>query len=130
MAIFGADVSLLRQYGPTGGSTKELGINYQALDYLFQLSNKREDIINYEIYVQMVEIYNEQVRDLLAEDSSTTKYPLEIPSCNSENGSILDEATMHSVKFSSDVINLMKLGEVNRVVRSTAINDQSSRSHR
>ena len=23
----------------------------------------------------MVEIYNEQVRDLLAEDSSTTKYP-------------------------------------------------------
>ncbi|KAM7530060.1 hypothetical protein LguiB_033470 [Lonicera macranthoides] len=115
--------------GPTGGSTKELGINYQALDYLFQLSNKRKDIINYEIYVQMVEIYNEQMRDLLAEDSSTTKYPLEIPSCNSENGSILHEATMHSVKFSSDVINLMKLGEVNRVVRSTAINDRSSRSH-
>ena len=126
MAIFGADVSLLRQCGPAGGSTKELGINYQALDYLFLLSNKRKDIINYEIYVQMVEIYNEQVRDLLDEDSSTT----EIPSCNSENGSILHEATMHSVKFSSDVINLMKLGEVNRVVRSTAINDRSNRSHR
>lgn len=31
--------------------------------------------MNYSILVQMVEIYNEQVRDLLAEDSSATKYP-------------------------------------------------------
>lgn len=54
---------------------KDRGINYLALNYLFQLSNKRKDMINYDIHVQMVEIYNEQVRDLLAEDSSTTKYP-------------------------------------------------------
>lgn len=54
---------------------KDLGINYLALNYLFQLSNGRKDIINYGIHVQMVEIYNEQVRDLLAEDSSSTKYP-------------------------------------------------------
>lgn len=52
-----------------------MGINYLALNDLFQMSNKRKDIITYDIYVQMVEIYNEQVRDLLAEDSSTTKYP-------------------------------------------------------
>lgn len=42
---------------------------------LFQLSNERKDIINYKIYVQMVEIYNEQILDLLAEDLSVTKYP-------------------------------------------------------
>ena len=29
----------------------------------------------YEIGVQMVEIYNEQVRDLLSSDSSQKKYP-------------------------------------------------------
>jgi kinesin family protein C2/C3 len=51
------------------------GINYLALNDLFQMSNRRKDIINYDIHVQMVEIYNEQVRDLLAEDSSTTRYP-------------------------------------------------------
>lgn len=51
-----------------------MGINYLALDDLFQLSNKRTDLVKYDIHVQMVEIYNEQVRDLLAEDS-TTKYP-------------------------------------------------------
>ena len=54
---------------------KDRGINYLALKDLFQLSNRRKDIINYDIHVQMVEIYNEQVRDLLTKDSSTTKYP-------------------------------------------------------
>lgn len=113
--------------GPSGGSTKDMGINYLALNDLFQMSNKRKDIITYDIYVQMVEIYNEQVRDLLAEDSSTTK--LEIRSCTSENGLSLPDATVHSVKSTADVLNLMKLGELNRHVSSTAINNRSSRSH-
>jgi kinesin family protein C2/C3 len=52
-----------------------MGINYLALSDLFQMSNERKDIVNYSIQVQMVEIYNEQVRDLLAEDSTATKYP-------------------------------------------------------
>lgn len=64
------------QSGPSGGSTRDMGINYLALNDLFQMSNRRKDIIHYDIHVQMVEIYNEQVRDLLAEDSSTVKYPL------------------------------------------------------
>ncbi|KAE9455972.1 hypothetical protein C3L33_12127, partial [Rhododendron williamsianum] len=50
-------------------------------------------------------------------------------SCDSENGPSVPDATMHSVKSTSDVLSLMKLGEVNRVVSSTAINNQSSRSH-
>ena len=52
-----------------------MGINYLALNDLFQMSNKWKGIITYDIYDQMVEIYNEQVRDILAEDSSKTKYP-------------------------------------------------------
>lgn len=52
-----------------------MGINYLALSDLFQMSNERKDIVNYSIQVQMVEIYNEQVRDLLVEDSTATKYP-------------------------------------------------------
>ncbi|KAH9648634.1 kinesin-like protein KIN-14L [Citrus sinensis] len=39
------------------------------------------------------------------------------------------DATMHSVKSTADVLRLMKLGEVNRAVSSTAINNRSSRSH-
>lgn len=45
-----------------------------ALNDLFSISSTRENV-KYQINVQMVEIYNEQVRDLLVEDSSTTRYP-------------------------------------------------------
>ncbi|GFY93677.1 P-loop nucleoside triphosphate hydrolases superfamily protein with CH (Calponin Homology) domain-containing protein [Actinidia rufa] len=54
---------------------------------------------------------------------------LEISSCASENSLSLPDATIHSVKSTGDVLSLMKLGELNRVVSSTAINNQSSRSH-
>lgn len=63
------------QSGPSGGTSKDMGINYLALNDLFHMSNEREATIKYDIYVQMVEIYNEQVRDLLAEDKTENKYP-------------------------------------------------------
>ncbi|KAG8371971.1 hypothetical protein BUALT_Bualt12G0018300 [Buddleja alternifolia] len=137
-------------YGQTGsgkthtmsGSAKELGISYLALNDLFEMSDKRKDVTKYEIQVQLVEIYNEQVRDLLAEDSGATKYPfhivyfgfltintLEIRSCVSDNNLALPDATLCPVKSTVDIINLMKLGEQNRAVGSTAVNIQSSRSH-
>ncbi|XP_028100274.1 kinesin-like protein KIN-14L isoform X2 [Camellia sinensis] len=109
------------------GSTRDQGINYLALSDLFRLSNTRKNIMKYDIHVQMVEIYNEQVRDLLAEDSKNTK--LEIRSCTSENGLSIPDASMHYVESTNDVLSLMKRGDLNRVVSSTAINNQSSRSH-
>ncbi|XP_058738222.1 kinesin-like protein KIN-14L isoform X2 [Vicia villosa] len=112
--------------GPSGGTSKDMGINYLALNDLFHMSNEREGTIKYDIYVQMVEIYNEQVRDLLAEDKTENK--LEIRSC-SEDGLSLPDARLRSVKSTTDVMILMKLGEVNRAVSSTAINNRSSRSH-
>ncbi|XP_058077418.1 kinesin-like protein KIN-14L [Magnolia sinica] len=113
--------------GPSSGSSKDMGINYLALDYLFQISCNRKDVMRYEVRVQMVEIYNEQVRDLLAEDASTTK--LEIRNGVGNGGLNLPNANMHLVQSTMDVLNLMKLGEMNRVVCSTAANNRSSRSH-
>ncbi|GAB2221620.1 hypothetical protein Droror1_Dr00012805 [Drosera rotundifolia] len=123
--------------GPSGGSTNDMGINYLALNDLFEMSNQRKDIINYEICAQMVEIYNEQVRDLLAEDSSSSKYPssihfstlMKIRSHPCKGGMSLPDAVLLPVKSTADVLNLMKLGEINRAVCSTAMNNQSSRSH-
>lgn len=51
------------------------GVNYRALRDLFQLSEARKDFIEYEVGVQMIEIYNEQVRDLLVIDGSNRRYP-------------------------------------------------------
>lgn len=51
-------------------------MNYRALGDLFRISEQRKGTISYEICVQMIEIYNEQVRDLLAPDGVQKKYPL------------------------------------------------------
>ncbi|PIA43437.1 hypothetical protein AQUCO_01900078v1 [Aquilegia coerulea] len=55
---------------------------------------------------------------------------MEIQNCTSNGGLSLLDATMHVVKSSmDDVLDLIKLGEMNRFVSATAINHQSSRSH-
>jgi kinesin family protein C2/C3 len=65
------------QTGPNGASEEDWGVNYRALNDLFSISQNRRDSLIYEIQVQMVEIYNEQVRDLLLSDGSQKKYPLQ-----------------------------------------------------
>ncbi|KAJ6946259.1 kinesin-4 isoform X2 [Populus alba x Populus x berolinensis] len=80
--------------GPTMTSQEDWGVNYRALHDLFQISQNRKSSISYEVGVQMVEIYNEQVRDLL-----------------------------------SNVLELMRIGLMNRAVGATALNERSSRSH-
>ncbi|KAE8810010.1 Kinesin-4 [Hordeum vulgare] len=118
--------------GPSDGlSSNDLGINYMALNDLFTISTSREDV-KYDIRVQMVEIYNEQVRDLLSEDTSSTKYPFisDVPFLFSSNGLFnLPDAKMCPVQSPSDVMNLMLLGEKHRASGSTAMNNRSSRSH-
>jgi kinesin family member C2/C3 len=136
---------------------KDFGISYLSLNDLFNISTSREDV-KYDIRVQMVEIYNEQVRDLLGEDTSSSKYPYTsyklfcylyciiicfvavlIPDkdftldirTSSNNGLLsLPDAMICPVQSPSDVINLMQLGEKHRASGSTAMNHRSSRSHR
>ncbi|KAL2480667.1 P-loop nucleoside triphosphate hydrolase superfamily protein with CH (Calponin-like proteiny) domain [Abeliophyllum distichum] len=130
--------------GPAGGLANELGINYLAVNDLFQLSDERKDIIEYRFQVQMVEIYNEQFIWIQKQQTNSfyaTQYTyipsvdflttnkLEIRSCASDDSLVLPDATMCPVKSTTDVINLMKHGEGNRAVGSTAINNRSSRSH-
>ncbi|XP_044356310.1 kinesin-like protein KIN-14A isoform X2 [Triticum aestivum] len=112
--------------GPSGGlSSNDLGINYMALNDLFTISTSREDV-KYDIRVQMVEIYNEQVRDLLSEDTSSTKLDIR----SSSNGLFnLPDAKMCPVQSPSDVMTLMLLGEKHRASGPTAMNNRSSRSH-
>jgi hypothetical protein len=65
----------LSQTGPENATENERGVNYRALNDLFHISHNRGDTIMYEINVQMIEIYNEQIRDLLGSNGSEKKYP-------------------------------------------------------
>jgi kinesin family member C2/C3 len=50
-------------------------VNYRALNDLFNISQERKQVIDYEVGVQMIEVYNEQLRDLLSTDGGQKKYP-------------------------------------------------------
>ncbi|KAF1859399.1 hypothetical protein Lal_00009983 [Lupinus albus] len=61
--------------GPNGATNESLGVNYRALNDLFSISTTRKNSIVYDIGVQIIEIYNDQVRDLLSVEASPKKYP-------------------------------------------------------
>ncbi|XP_059641978.1 kinesin-like protein KIN-14K [Cornus florida] len=113
--------------GPEGASGEEWGVNYRALNDLFDISETRSSLFTYEIGVQMVEIYNEQVHDLLSSDGSEKR--LEILSTSQPSELAVPNASMNPVKSTSDVLELMETGLRNRAKGATVFNERSSRSH-
>ncbi|KAG1338750.1 kinesin-like protein KIN-14F [Cocos nucifera] len=112
--------------GPRNLNEPTRGVNYRALSDLFKLSEQRRGTFYYEISVQMIEIYNEQVRDLLVSDGLNKR--LEIRN-SAQKGLNVPDANLVPVISTSDVIELMNIGQKNRAVGATALNDRSSRSH-
>lgn len=68
-------------YGQTGtgktftmeGSEQNRGVNYRTLKQLFKIAEERKDTFTYSISVSVLEIYNEQIRDLLATSPTSKK---------------------------------------------------------
>jgi kinesin family member C2/C3 len=64
-------------YGQTGtGKTFTMegiegarGVNYRTLEELFRVIKEREGLFQYEITVSVLEVYNEQIHDLLTTES-------------------------------------------------------------
>ncbi|XP_051126071.1 kinesin-like protein KIN-14F [Andrographis paniculata] len=113
--------------GPDLNTEETWGVNYRALRDLFHISEARMDTTQYEIGVQMIEIYNEQVRDLLVSDGSNRR--LDIRNNSQLNGLNVPDASLIPVICTQDVLELMRIGHRNRAVGATALNVRSSRSH-
>lgn len=68
-------------YGQTGtgktftmeGSEHNRGVNYRTLQQLFNIVKERRETFVYDISVSVLEVYNEQIRDLLASSPSSKK---------------------------------------------------------
>lgn len=60
-------------YGQTGtgktftmvGTEEARGVNFRTLDELFRIIREREKMYRYNLSVSVMEVYNEQIRDLL-----------------------------------------------------------------
>lgn len=113
--------------GPNNPSQEDWGVNFRALHDLFEICDLRKNVMRFEVGVQMIEIYNEQVRDLLCMDGINKK--LEIRNNSQQNGLNVPDAKLLPVRSTEEVLELMIMGQKNRAVGATALNERSSRSH-
>ncbi|GAQ88640.1 kinesin [Klebsormidium nitens] len=121
-------------YGQTGtgktftmeGTPANRGVNYRTIDELFQLARQRHGEARYDVSVSVLEIYNEQIRDLLAAPGSGQK-KLEIR--QGHQGNHVPGLTEHPVTCADEAWELLQSGSRSRSVGATNANEHSSRSH-
>ena len=78
------------------------------------------------VHASYLEIYNEEIRDLLVQGNKVTKLELhEHP----EKGVYVEGLSHHKVLNTRDLERIMELGGKNRSVGATLMNTESSRSH-
>ncbi|KVI10352.1 Kinesin, motor domain-containing protein, partial [Cynara cardunculus var. scolymus] len=118
----------------TPGSYDEKGLIPRSLEQIFESRQKLLDQgWKYEMQVSMLEIYNENIRDLLASNRSCStdsgsKQQYAIKHDASGNTHVSD-LTIVDVRSSREVSFLLNRAAQSRSVGKTQMNEQSSRSH-
>ncbi|KAG6784385.1 hypothetical protein POTOM_010076 [Populus tomentosa] len=122
-------------YGQTGtgktftmeGTKQNRGVNYRTLHQLFKIAEERKETVTYDISVSVLEVYNEQIRDLLATSTATTKrLDIKQVSDGVQHVPGIVEAKVENIKQAWDVL---QAGSNARAVGSNNVNERSSRSH-
>lgn len=129
-------------YGQTGsgkthtmnGPENDRGVNFRALTDLFAIADERSDLGQVNVRVSMLEIYNEELKDLIFEPSKEHPKPpgLKIfkdTSSVSKNAVYVQNLTHVQVSCVEDVWKVMEKGSRNRAMQATSMNEHSSRSH-
>jgi kinesin family member C2/C3 len=121
-------------YGQTGsgktftmaGPPDNCGVNTRALEELFTKSRKRQADYVDVITVSVLEVYNEDIRDLLTESNGEK---LEVRQSSDGSGNCVPGLTIVRVNSLQDVVQLLGIADKFRTSASTNMNEHSSRSH-
>ncbi|GJD08279.1 Kinesin-4 [Galdieria sulphuraria] len=137
-------------YGQTGsgktytmnGDEANRGVNYRAIEELIKIRNERAEEIQYEIEMSLVEIYNEQLHDLIAgsDESSQSIHSSSSKGSNtwstqkleiklSPQGPYIPDLTWIPVISVEQIWQVMEQASNYRSQGKTTMNDRSSRSH-
>ncbi|XP_054270750.1 chromosome-associated kinesin KIF4A-like isoform X1 [Macrosteles quadrilineatus] len=130
----GYNVTVLA-YGQTGsGKTYSMGtcpsanpadqgIIQRAINDMF-VKIENDDDWMFNVSVSFLELYNEQLIDLLSENKNST-----VDLRESNRGIIIPGLTQKTALTAADVLQCLQQGSENRTTGATAMNAQSSRSH-
>ncbi|XP_017604961.1 kinesin-like protein KIN-14R [Gossypium arboreum] len=121
-------------YGQTGtgktftmeGTGQNRGVNYRTLEQLFKLIEERKEISTFSISVSVLEVYNEQIRDLLATEPASKRLGIRQASEGFHHVPGIVEAKVENIK---EVWNVLQAGNNARAIGSNNVNEHSSRSH-
>jgi len=125
-------------YGQTGsgksysmiGYGKNEGIVPLVCDEIFKRIESNQDKNNfYEVYVSMLEIYNEKIQDLLEQDPN--KKPTSgLKVRQNQKGMVwVDKLSKHAVDSYEAIAKKMDEGYTSRSIGATLMNQTSSRAH-
>ncbi|KAE8704075.1 Kinesin-like protein KIFC3 [Hibiscus syriacus] len=121
-------------YGQTGtgktftmeGTEQNRGVNYRTLEQLFQIAKERSDSFIYNISVSVLEVYNEQIRDLLCTSPTSKRLEIKQSAEGFHHVPGIVEAQVENIK---EVWDVLQIGSNARAVGSNNVNEHSSRSH-
>lgn len=118
-------------YGATGagkthtmlGCGEDPGVMYRTMNELFRRMDEVKEEKVFEIAFSYLEVYNEQIRDLLANVG-----PLALRE-DSSKGVVVQGLTLHQPKSAEHILEALDYGNRNRTQHPTDMNATSSRSH-
>ncbi|XP_068168745.1 kinesin-like protein klp-3 [Antennarius striatus] len=128
--VDGFNVCILA-YGQTGsgktytmmGNKENPGVNIRSIRELLRICSEKENV-SYRLKISMLEIYNDNLNDLLTKSSGPA---LDI---RVQGKSVsVQGLTQIQVQTEADILSVMETGEKNRKIASTKMNTHSSRSH-
>lgn len=100
------------------------GVIPRAFEHIFDAIQVSENM-KFLVHASYLEIYNEEIRDLLGKDHKSKLELKEHP----ERGVYVKDLTQHPVHSVPEMEKVMDLGSKNRSVGATLMNADSSRSH-
>ena len=112
--------------GPKNAPPEDLGIYYRSVSTLFKIVEERRELLKITVSVNLLEVYNEEIHDLLIPKKEQKS--LEIRR-NATEGVFIENLTEVPVSSAEEVVEVLTQGNGNRAITSTAMNEQSSRSH-
>ncbi|KAK3190165.1 hypothetical protein Dsin_029726 [Dipteronia sinensis] len=115
--------------GVEGQLNEDCGITPRIFEFLFsrikaEEESRRDERLKFSCKCSFLEIYNEQITDLLEPSSTNLQLREDL-----KKGVYVENLTEYNVTTVNDVVKLLLQGATNRKMAATYMNSESSRSH-